>query len=251
MSEDALIRYTNLEAICAANNWGPSELAAQIGRSVSQASDMLRRKKTFGEKIARDIEQRLNLPRNWLDVPHGSAEIIQASAPVVMEKSPTYQTLHLASSNNTPQPKGGHTPITPLTLGGWVTYVARAPIVAWACLGEDLRKSNQNFRDEDQRFYTTTGPMSERSKFVQVSDDALSPKLVRGDFVLIDPDNLSPERDRVALFSGPDGGFFLRRYRPLANDDFEAYDESGRTLEGKKHGLKVEGTFVTLQRDDA
>lgn len=255
MSEDALIRYTNLEALCAARNWGPSELAQHIDRSVSQASDMLRRQKTFGEKIARYIEQRLDLPRGWLDTPHDPEEVEAAGRVIAArEKSAVYQVGNVVQlPSNEPHPpnsRGAHTLDTPLFGVSPAKNVARAPVVVWARLGEDLHKSNQLFRDDDQRFYTGQADIPARSKFVTVPDDSLAPKILRGDFVLIDPDNLQPGRDRVALFSGPDGAFFLRRYRPLANGDFEAYDEAGRTLEGVKHGIKVEGTFVTMQRDE-
>lgn len=43
----------------------------RIGRSQSQVADMLAGRKSFGEKVARDIEQRLDLVRGWLDDPAG------------------------------------------------------------------------------------------------------------------------------------------------------------------------------------
>lgn len=256
MSEDALIRYENLEALCVAKKWGPSELAAKIDRSVSQASDMLRRKKAFGEKLARHIEHELGLPRNWLDVPHDSAEVLEASSSL---KSDARNKLYLAATEvdsalhevRENAADWVSSPRVPQNEALSATTAGRAPVVEWARLGEDLYKSNQQFRDDELRFYTGNVRDPNTCKFVQAPDDSLSPKVIRGDFILFDVADKRPGRDRIALFKGPDGGYLIRRYRPLADGDFEAYDEAGRALEGRRHALTIEGTFVTLQRDDA
>ena len=44
-----------------------AELARRIKRSPSQTSDMLAGRKSFGEKVARDIERLLELEPGWLD----------------------------------------------------------------------------------------------------------------------------------------------------------------------------------------
>lgn len=44
-----------------------TEFAEQVGRRQSAVSDMVRGAKSFGEKIARDIELKLGLPELWLD----------------------------------------------------------------------------------------------------------------------------------------------------------------------------------------
>lgn len=48
----------------------------------------------------------------------------------------------------------------------------------------------------------------------------------------------------------PDGEYILRRYRPLVDDDFEAYDAANRVMTASRHGLVVVATLVTMQRDD-
>ncbi len=70
MSEDAFIRRGNLRRLCVSRNWGPKDLTLAAGRRYSFWFDLLNdSKKSFGEKVARDIEQQLNLPRGWLDEP--------------------------------------------------------------------------------------------------------------------------------------------------------------------------------------
>ena len=63
MSEEAVIRLENLKRL----KLGAIELKARLGRGPSFWSDLLRGKKSFGEKLARDLEEGLQLPRGWLD----------------------------------------------------------------------------------------------------------------------------------------------------------------------------------------
>lgn len=74
MSEDALIRLENLLSYARKKGWRDKVLAEKIGRSPQQLSDMKNNRKGFGEDLARDIEQKLGLPRYWLDVSHDSED---------------------------------------------------------------------------------------------------------------------------------------------------------------------------------
>jgi len=65
-----LIRLENLLSYARKKGWRDKVLAEKIGRSPQQISDMKNGRRGFGEDIARDIEQKLGLPRYWLDVPH-------------------------------------------------------------------------------------------------------------------------------------------------------------------------------------
>lgn len=51
-----------------------AELARAIERSSSQVNDMLNGTKSFGSKVARYIEERLQLPNGYLDEPHDLEE---------------------------------------------------------------------------------------------------------------------------------------------------------------------------------
>ena len=71
MSDDASIRRANLRSL----RLDPPALVARAGKSNSYWRDLLTlESKSFGEKAARSIEASLELPRGWLDVPHGLAE---------------------------------------------------------------------------------------------------------------------------------------------------------------------------------
>jgi hypothetical protein len=68
MNTLAAIRLAKLQEVCRNNEWGPSELARRMGGgAVSQWSELLRGKKSFGEKLARKIEASLGMPPWSLD----------------------------------------------------------------------------------------------------------------------------------------------------------------------------------------
>lgn len=78
MSEDAAIRRGNLQRLCKERNWGQKDLYLAMGGEASGAYSLWPQilnspKKTFGEKLARKIEERLDLPRGWLDTPSRDA----------------------------------------------------------------------------------------------------------------------------------------------------------------------------------
>lgn len=249
MSEDALIRLQNLRAYCAARQWGPAELANNTGRSTSQCSDMLRGRKSFGEKIARDFEQRLSLPRNWFDLPHDGPEI-DALRFHAAEKQTHYLIQKDDSVNGTtPQSEGAAKSDLSTVIPLSAIHAASAPVVEWAELGEVLLKSNAEVATTEWRPYLPARPVSQTVKFVRVPDSRLAPALMQGDMALIDPMDTSPARDQVTLFRATDGEYMLMRYRPLASGDFEAYDSANVVLQGSRHGLTVAGVLISMQRD--
>ena len=74
MATDALVRLETLKEICKAKGWlkpdgepSPGALARAIGRKTNYCSDLLLGRRSFGEEIARHIEDALGLPRWHLD----------------------------------------------------------------------------------------------------------------------------------------------------------------------------------------
>lgn len=62
-------------------------LASRAGKSPSQISDMLSGRKSFGEKVARDLEYRLGLPVGWLDAsPDGAQQGPSAHQPMTTDE---------------------------------------------------------------------------------------------------------------------------------------------------------------------
>lgn len=68
MNDSTLIRLDNLRAL----GKKPADLAAVTGVSKQYWSDMLRGRKSFGESAARNLEEKLELPRLFLDEDHSA-----------------------------------------------------------------------------------------------------------------------------------------------------------------------------------
>lgn len=83
MSDDAEIRRANLNRLCKARGWKSADLAAHTGRGYSFYPPLLKGPKSFGEKLARDLEHELEPPRGWLDradeVPAHAAGAVSAN----------------------------------------------------------------------------------------------------------------------------------------------------------------------------
>ena len=67
MAEEALIRLENLRRL----RLSPTDLSTRVGGRYTYWRDLLGGKKSFGEKIARKIEDKLSLPRGSLDEDSG------------------------------------------------------------------------------------------------------------------------------------------------------------------------------------
>jgi hypothetical protein len=250
MSEDALIRYDNLEAFVKARNWGPTDLAVATGRKKNQCSDMLRRKKPFGEKIARDFEHRLGLPRGWFDQIHEQDDqhIATAAYRIAKEISAALTPLRVEEQHFGQVP---HAAVVTRPESPDISWL-RAPVVAWARLGDDLLRANDEWpAGEMVRCAATQPPAGHRYKAVEVPDEALGPRIARGDVVIIDPDQRTPKRNQVVLVQALDGTFMLRRYMPVREPGmFELIDASGRSLDAARYGLSIAGTAIALVPHD-
>lgn len=76
MATDSETRLEMLIDVCLSRGWvnvrdprrpSPTKLAQAIDREVNYCSDLLKGSRSFGEEIARHIEDRLALPRYFLD----------------------------------------------------------------------------------------------------------------------------------------------------------------------------------------
>lgn len=128
---------------------------------------------------------------------------------------------------------------------------SRAPAVEWAHLGDVLLTSNKKLGHESFQAFMPSRDHGENVKLVRVEDDSLAPRIARGDWVAIDPDNRKPERGSVTLFRAKsDGAFFLRRYQPLTHPAFEAIDANGNVMDSNRHSLEVVGVACGVRLSD-
>ena len=83
MSDNALIRLENLKAL----KLSAAELNLRVDGAKSYWHGMLAGDRPFGEKIARKIEEKLELPRGWLDEPKSEKPKPKEKAPDLLAPS--------------------------------------------------------------------------------------------------------------------------------------------------------------------
>lgn len=72
---DKLVRLANFERLCRERKLGARDLEQMFGTRYSFWHDLLAGQKSFGEKLARRIEAKLDSPDRWLDSPQSSSGI--------------------------------------------------------------------------------------------------------------------------------------------------------------------------------
>lgn len=208
MSDDAKIRRENLKRL----GLRPGQLRDKLGSSLAYWRDLMETDKSFGERIARRIEEGLGLPRGSLDV--APVDVRQSGAPSIHEVAQLLQPLWLAPE------------ISWDRIGGVLLLTNDAPEVATAAV-----RQRQVYSEDAGR----------RSKFVQVQDDALTGRAAKGVVLLIDPDSPA-EPGSIVLVRDERGNLMLRIYRVVSGSTWEAAStrpDAYATIPGER--LKVLG----------
>lgn len=240
MGDDRMTRVENLNQLMKQRGWNKADLGRAIGTSDTYAGALAEGKKSFGERSARNIEIKLGIPKGWLDQHHDGG-------------SDTHHASHSASEPDASYllQKDGDTPTLSHPIQAehaCATNAILAPEIEWGSLGAELYKDNDDWPVNDRRIVPTSKTISNSTKWLLVKDDVLSPKVLPGDRVAIDPHH-PPSNERLALIKCADGSHILRLWRPLANSEFEVFDSAGRILDSKRHGLSVVGSVVGLYRE--
>lgn len=188
MSDEAMIRRENLRRL----GLRPHQLRDKLGSSLAYWRDLMETDKSFGERIARRIEEGLGLTRFSLDSPSDDGRSSMAGSSHELDAL-----------------------IQPLWL---------APEIEWASVGGILL-----LRNDEAAVAAVTTHMRQvysegagrRSKFVRVQDDSLNGRANKGVVLLIDPDS-PPEPGSIVLVSDEAGNLALRIYRVLTGAAWEA-----------------------------
>lgn len=131
------------------------------------------------------------------------------------------------------------------------TNFFRAPAIDWARLGEVLFRPNKELDQSSFQPFLPSREHGPNVKLIKVEDDSLAPRISRGDWVAIDPDNVKPERGNVILVRAKsDGVFFLRRFQPLIHPAFEAVDAKGNVMDSTRHLLEIVGVACGVKLFD-
>jgi hypothetical protein len=195
-----LIRIRRLKQLQAERGAaGPVELGRLIGRQGNQTSDLLHGRKSFGEKVARSIEEFAGLPSGWLDDPGDSRDGAIDQAGLARRGSGDGVAIPLLGSAEA----GDQFMFSPpLVLSkGWV---GNLPFSSGA---DNLR-------------------------IFQVPDSSMHPTFSRGDALLVDIGVRELTRDGVHLIQA-NGRMHVRRLRLRIDGTVEVSEDSptSRTVE--------------------
>ena len=218
---DHLVRVGHLKAIQRAEGWNDSELARRCGKTPQQVYSWFRGTRQIGEKLARDLEEALNLPRYTLD-----------------DRSPPP-----GSNGEKPQPNElkGRT-------AGVTKSVKEVPVLAWAGIDMMLNVENETLKQK-ATVLETFAPVSSRAKFLQMPDDSMAGEIAPGDHLLFDPTEVPRAGDTV-LVRITSGEHFVRLFRPRTAHAFEASPANGayQALSSVVDGALVVAVMVEHRR---
>lgn len=229
---EKLIRQAQLKKWMDARKWGPAETArhSKTKRTAQQISNLINGFSSFGEKVARSLEDDLGMPRYYLDDRALETSIVA----VVAESQAQYRS----------PPMGGLVGLTPADTNGPLAV----PLITWAQI-DLMSVENASPLLERAEQHIPADAVSSRAKALVIADDANSPELVPGDRIVLDPDE-TPRAGDIVLVSTASGEKMLRRYRPRAGAVFEAVPGNGNyaTLRSDEDGLTVVAVMVEFTR---
>lgn len=198
--EIRIARLKQLQAEIGAR--GPVELGRAIGRKTNQTSDLLHGRTSFGEKVARSIEEFAGLPMGWLDRPETTVRPPGAAREGLGLPSAFPFEVAVPPLGPPPLQAGAEAlPASPSTFVGEITLSAN-----WvAGLGTVSRLSNL--------------------RHLQMPDDLMEPTLGAGDLLLVDIGVSSYVSDGIYVLAANDR-LFVRRVRQRLDGSFEVSADS-------------------------
>jgi SOS-response transcriptional repressor LexA len=190
---DHLVRLHNLSTLMRANDWGPSELARQVGRSPQQVRSWFSGERQIGERLARSLEDKLELGRYALDDRAGLHQ--------VGEPTPKWAVSSPLPSQVTKRQQ-------------------ERPVVRWTEIAALLDVDNVSLKQKAPHLGTHAST-STKAKFIEMPDDSMAPEFLAGDHVLFDPVE-APRAGDVVLVRVDSHEHFVRVFKPKTAHAFEA-----------------------------
>ena len=218
---DHLVRVSHLKAIQRAEGWNDSELARQCRKSPQQVYSWFSGARLIGEKLARDLEEALNLPRYTLD-------------------------------DRTALPQTGGDGTNPNHLqgqrAGATNRSKEVPVLAWTGIQKMLDVPNDTLKQKATHL-ETFAPASSRAKFLQMPDDSMVGEIAPGDHLLFDPTE-APRAGDTVLVRVDTGEHFVRLFRPRTAHVFEATaaNPAYQPLDSQADGAVVLAVLIEHRR---
>ena len=223
---DHLVRVGRLKTLQRSNGWTDSDLARQCGRTPQQIWAWFSNTRQIGERLARDLETTLGLPRYALDERPQAAEavaLMQVKEGVI-------------------NPADGRRPPVHAT-----NLPTEAPIIQWADIDTMLGSENARLKARAVHLETYAA-CSTRAKFLAMPDDSMAEAFSAGDNVLFDPTEAPRAGDVVLVRAGAE--HFVRVFRPRTAYIFEAValNPNYQPLSSDQDGAIVVGVMIEHRR---
>ena len=157
--------------------FGPVVLGVAIGKSTSQASDLLSGTASFGEKVARSIEEFARLPTNWLDTLDESGNI--SDGPVLRGQVPL---------------------LSNVQAGMYKQQI-----------------DNHHPGDGGMELISTSTPVNRYTFALRVQGDSMEPEFTEGMILIVEPELDPQQGDYVIAKNGHDETTFKKLVRDGAD----------------------------------
>jgi hypothetical protein len=249
MSDDRMIRHDNLLLLLKMRGWEITDLQTAIGCSYTHAYRLVHNKTTFGEKAARNYEEKLKLVRGWFDRVNTegqySQEAIRSAMPPESPESLATEEPRMSYPHSYGVADSVRPALTTFTANNDpVTTMLRSPVIKWEQLGKDLTLNNAKLAADV--WLPVPPSASSACKWVTVEQDHPRLGIKRGHQIAVEPlaGGQPLEQGEVYLFANVAGQFLLGELRHLAGGNYEALPDSGPPLEAVRHGIRAVALHV-------
>lgn len=195
---DHLVRLERLTALRDERGWSDSDLARHARRTPQQIRSWRDPKgRKIGERLARSLEEQLNLPRYYLDERPAKPASLEVREGVINTYKPAQARMLT--------PHGG----------------TQVPITKWD------RLATMTWDDQDRSELRHAGTLESfadvtiAARFVEMPDDSMAPEFGAGDHILFEPAEAPRAGDTVLIRIGS-GEHFVRRFKPRTAQDWTA-----------------------------
>lgn len=231
-----MIRIDNLRLLMQQNGWKQADLCRAIGKSDAYVSKLMNQKSSFGEKTARNIEEKCKKPRGWLDEIHQHANYTEAEPVSFLVEEPrpldlTPATAIVKSAAFIDEPLSGRL----------------LPVITWEHI-EMLELDNTDPRLKSCAHAPAEGASGLKTKWIIMQDDSGGERFPVGTRLQVEADltKVAPRPGKFVVIKDRRGNYAVRRFVQVSGGHFraEAANNAFATLDSELDGLTLVAVVV-------
>lgn len=231
-----MIRIDNLRLLMQQNGWKQADLCRAIGKSDAYVSKLMNQKSSFGEKTARNIEEKCKKPRGWLDEIHQHANYAEAEPISFLVEEPrpldlTPATAIVKAATFIDEPLSGRL----------------LPVITWEHI-EMLELDNTDPRLKSCAHAPAEGASGLKTKWIIMNDESGGERFPVGARLKIEVDSgaIKPKPGKFVVVKDDKGTYAVRRFVQVSGEHFRAVaaNDAFATLDSERDQLKIIGVVV-------